>query len=549
MLDYVCNHLKVHDTSQFSGAPSRREQKLSYYNSPLPDAQGERVRVIMDAIVTIAQPYRRQVLAMTLATNNTEVRLCIAQNDTQVPLSVEKFLLKIWDQLREMSKHHANAMALAKRSWKPLADGSSPKAERGDKRLQELGRNLRREVYQHNYARFKQRVLKRQATFINFRQHFDDNWNPSQDFDIHFHPVLDAAALIVEFVANKQTLDTTSVDDLITKIEALRFLLKNLHDTINILGFDRTEGLQIRLQSDGVFRSWLSTRQDPNKPFPLSRYLYKMLLYEDSIQQLCRFAFSPRLVRTLFSNVTVARPQPQIVMRTSPTVEQLKAVVKSVFNETDFGRNVEPEDLEDPEDAEIVNDVFEKSIATIKLDTVEHSTEPKKNTKTSTHAEWTLLLYHFDQVRSNPSHLIPFSYVAVSKLSCLMCFKAFEGFRRAESEVPMAANRRLRLCLLGCHGKVYHPWTAATDTLNADYSAVVRRVLWQTLVGLYSRFLFEEKRRVRTMSDSTNNSANSQDLGDEGEDTGAVIAELQRKTEEARSKRQAAMVSSASGHP
>jgi len=263
ILDFLCNHLKIHDSSQYSGAPSS-EQKLSYYNSPLPDAQSERVRAIMDAMVTIAQPHPRQVLAMTLATSNTEARICLAQNDSQVPLSVETFLLRIWDRLREMSKHHANTMALANCSWKPLADGSSPKAERGDKRLQELGRTLRREVYQHNYARFKQRVTKRQATFMNFRQHFDENWNPSQRFDIDVHLVLDTTALVVELVANTQILDTASVDELITKVEALRLLLKNLDDTISMPGFDRTEGLQIRLQSDGVFRSWLSTQKDPN---------------------------------------------------------------------------------------------------------------------------------------------------------------------------------------------------------------------------------------------------------------------------------------------
>jgi len=266
-----------------------------------------------------------------------------------------------------------------------------------------------------------------------------------------------------------------------------------------------------------------------------------MLLYEDSIQQLFRVASSPRLAKTLFSNVTVARPQPRVVVRTSSTVAQLKSVAKSAFNETNFVRNIEPEDP----DPEIANDLFEKSIANIKLDTAEIPTHTIKNTKTSTHAEWTLLLHHLDQIRTNQSHIIPFSYVAASKLSCLMCFKAFEGFRRAEGEVPMAAHRRLRLCLRGCHGKVYYPWTAATENLKADYSTVLRHELWETLVDLYSRFLFEEKLRVRTVSDCTS-SANFQDLGDEGEDTDAVIAELQRRTAEARSRRQAAMGSSAS---
>jgi len=227
-------------------------------------------------------------------------------------------------------------------------------------------------------------------------------------------------------------------------------------------------------------------------------------------------------------------------MRTNPTIAQLKAVAKSAFDETDFVRNVE-----DSEDSEIANDMFEKSIASIKLDAVENPTQAQKDAKTSTHAELTLLLYHYDQVRTNPSHIIPFSYVAASKLSCLMCFKAFEGFRRAEGKVPMAAHRRLQLCLRGCHGKVYYPWTAATENLKADYSAVLRHELWETLVDLYSRFLFEEKLRVRTVSDCTS-SANFQDLGDEGEDTDAVIAELRRRTEEARSRRQAAMGSSAS---
>jgi len=271
-----------------------------------------------------------------------------------------------------------------------------------------------------------------------------------------------------------------------------------------------------------------------------------MLLYEDSIQQLCRFAYSPRLQKTLFSDLKVDRPSPISVERTSSSAEQLKAVAKSAFNETDYARNVETQVSESAMDNnEGYEDPFEKSIEMIKQGTAEHGAQKRKHP--STHAEWTLLLYHLDQVYVNPSHL-PFSYVAVSKLSCLMCFKAFEGFSNAEDELAIASNKRLRLCLKGCHGKIYYPWTAAATKNLSPYSTVVRRELWQTLVHLYSQFLFQQKRRIRTLSDSTNNSANSQDLGDEGDDVEDAMTEIERQNEEAIQQRHTEMRTSALDH-
>jgi len=265
MLDFLCNYLKIHDASQFAGVPARHEQHASYYNSPLPGGQAERVRVIMDAIVTLAQPSRRQVLAMTLATRKTEVHLCIAQNDTQVPPSVEQFLRRIWGQLQAISKQYAIAMALAKLPWKPLANDSSPKAVRGDKKLHELGRTLRREVYQHVYPRFKHRVMKRDAAFVSFWQYFNAKFNPNDGFDINFRKVLIVAASIVEFVATNRTLDTVSSDYLVTKIELLNRLLRKLLDPIDLMEFDRTMLLQVRLKTHNVFKDWKLLRRDPDK--------------------------------------------------------------------------------------------------------------------------------------------------------------------------------------------------------------------------------------------------------------------------------------------
>jgi hypothetical protein len=265
MLDFLCSHLKIHDTSQFTGMPARREQHSLYYNSPLPGGQAERIRVILDAIVALAQPCCRQVLAMTLATSKAEVRLCIAQNDTRVPPSVEQFLCRIWDQLQAISKQYASAMVLAKLPWKPLADGSSPKAVHGNKTLNELGRKLRREVYQHVYPRFMQRVMKRHAPFVSFRQYFNAKLDPNNGFDVDFGKVLCDAAGIVEFVVKEQTLDTTSSDDLVTKIEALNRRLKTIQDKVDIKEFDRTTLLQVRLNTHDVFLGWKSQRRDPDK--------------------------------------------------------------------------------------------------------------------------------------------------------------------------------------------------------------------------------------------------------------------------------------------
>jgi len=242
----------------------------------------------------------------------------------------------------------------------------------------------------------------------------------------------------------------------------------------------------------------------------------------------------------------VDRPSPLSVQRISPSAEELKAVAKSAFNDTDYAQNVEMEISESAmNDQEDFEDPFEKSIEMIKHRTAEHAAQKSKDP--STHAEWTLLLHHLDQVYEKPSP-IPFSYVAVSKLSCLMCFKAFEGFRIAERELGIAANKRLRLRLKGCHSKIYHPWTAATTKNFNLYSIVVRRELWQTLVHLYSQFLLQQKCRVRTLSDSTNNSTNSQDLGDEGEDVEDVMTKTDRQFEEVIKQRHAEIRASVTGH-
>jgi len=237
-----------------------------------------------------------------------------------------------------------------------------------------------------------------------------------------------------------------------------------------------------------------------------------MLLYEDSTQQLCRFAYLPHLQKTFFSGPKVDRPSPISVERISSAAEQLKAVAKSAFNESDYARNMETQVSESVMDNnEGYGDPFEKLIQMIKQGTAEHGAQKRKHP--SIHAKWTLVLYHLAQVNVNPSHL-PFSYVAVSKLSCLMCFKAFEGFSNAEDELAIASNKRLRLCLKGCNGKIYYPWIAVATKNLSPSSTVVRHELWQSLVHLYSQFLFQQKHCIRILSDSTNNSANSQDLGD-----------------------------------
>jgi hypothetical protein len=267
--------------------------------------------------------------------------------------------------------------------------------------------------------------------------------------------------------------------------------------------------------------------------FPLSRHLCKMVAYHSSIEQLCKFAHSPRLYMTLQSPLVVVRINPSQLPAVLFSEGDVRLVTKKAFDQTVFVQEWPDEPSSElteryMESMETVEKLFAKQKAHI-----HHTTAP--------HAEQTLLFNHIkEDIRSttveynnkNPV-IAPFSYVAVSKLSCLLCSTVFDAFRRCREN----DNGGLNLWVRGCHSKLYYPWQPPTIEFSESSelnhlipAALVREALWGTLVRIYSAWLAKRNDiRVRTFSDSTNQSGTEQNFGPNDDEEQEAFAEADRK--------------------
>jgi hypothetical protein len=154
---------------------------------PLPNTPKatDRLRILLDAICAVTVGGQKQVLAMTLACNGHETRLCLAQNSTQVPLSVSDFVSNLWTCLQELSRIQ---MVTTRR--KGLAsnqqdlNGDCPPAETQNQKLNHQLRRIRSMVYRHCYRQFHRRVTKREGQLQRFWIYFQrvrDRNDPIED--------------------------------------------------------------------------------------------------------------------------------------------------------------------------------------------------------------------------------------------------------------------------------------------------------------------------------------------------------------------------------
>ena len=147
------------------------------------------------------------------------------------------------------------------------------------------------------------------------------------------------------------------------------------------------------------------------------------------------------------------------------------------------------------------------------------------------HAELTLLFHHLKNADT-----APFSYVAVSKLWCLLCSNVFDACRQC----PDNDGGGLKLWVRGCHSELCYPWQPPTMGFpnHLILTTTVREALWETLVRIDSAWLTERNDiRVRTFSDSTNQSGAKQYLGPNDECFAEALDEEDRSYADYRAQR------------
>ena len=84
LLWFLNQVLGIHDSTRYISMSARRgfDHRIleQFENSPLPNTSktADGLRVLLDAICAVTVEGRKQVLAMTLAYNSRETRLCLA---------------------------------------------------------------------------------------------------------------------------------------------------------------------------------------------------------------------------------------------------------------------------------------------------------------------------------------------------------------------------------------------------------------------------------------------------------------------------------------
>jgi hypothetical protein len=217
-----------------------------------------------------------------------------------------------------------------------------------------------------------------------------------------------------------------------------------------------------------------------------------MVSYHSSVQELYKLAYSPHLYMTLQSPLVVLRIKPSQLPPRPISEGDVLLVTKKAFDQTAFVQEWPHEPSSE------LTDRYIESIADVKWFLAEQETSIRHTI--APHAEQTLLFYHIkEDIRSmtiehnnkNPV-IAPFSYVAVSKLSCLLCSTVFDAFRQCRDDDSGGLNLWVR----GCHWELHYPWQPPAMEFS-QYSAVnyltpavpIRAALWGILVRIYSAWL------------------------------------------------------------
>jgi len=143
---------------------------------------------------------------------------------------------------------------------------------------------------------------------------------------------------------------------------------------------------------------------------------------------------------TLQSELVIVRVEPCQLPAALISEGDVLLVAKKAFDQTAF-----VQEWPDEPSLELTERYIE-SIEDVKKFLAEQ--EARIRDTIAPHAEQTLLFHHI----KSPD-IAPFSYVAVSKLSCLLCSKVFDVYRQCRDNDSGGLN----LWVCGCHSKLYCP--------------------------------------------------------------------------------------------
>lgn len=161
-------------------------------------------------------------------------------------------------------------------------------------------------------------------------------------------------------------------------------------------------------------------------------------------------------------------------------------------------RNVVLGCLPPAEDGPDENEVS-AAIAVVENKLASYSTIAANNTITANvHAECTLLHHHLQSPRPTP-----FSYIGVSKLSCIACHLLFKSYEHHASLFG-----KMVFHTKGSHFKLYFPWVCLPSPGSIDFFPDVLDHMTVRVKYLIKRHL--NNKIAQEISDSTDASASSQ---------------------------------------
>jgi hypothetical protein len=262
LLWFLNKVLRIHDSTPF--IPSTRRGfddsvLRQSVNSPLPNTPeaADRLRVLLDAICAVTVEGRNQVLAMTLACNDRETRLCVAQNSTQLPPSTSDFLVELWTCLQELSKIQMTDQSQASNQPDPYVD--SPPVRTQNPKLSPHVRRIHSMVYRHCYRRFHRRVTKREGQLELFCDYFRRARDREDPLEGELNGVLHQAMTVREFtIKYPQVPEDIQLNALVTEVRVLnRRLTAFLGGHSAGLTKDSVATLELKLLRSHSFKSWL----------------------------------------------------------------------------------------------------------------------------------------------------------------------------------------------------------------------------------------------------------------------------------------------------
>lgn len=412
---------------------------------------------VLDALasLSVSRP-KSQVVSIGLQIDTNNITLTIAEND---PIAVEtiQYVGNTWRMLRELSQIYADERnGHPNTNWQHWA-GLSPPVPRFLSAADNLIAQLAAHVYTFTVEKFWRRLNRWWPKLRTFTNQF---------ITAKKHKLNREESLLRDSVlAFRMGLDTLGVGD---KCRSVRW-----SDVVRLMDTAAKNASELLADKYGL-ESWVHAMQST---FPLRRALEKVTSHHRYFTELVGFAHSPRLHR-FFSLVPTIATVPDcfddIPRHTLPDGEgSWHAIVTGICVDTPV----------------LIGEV----VAKLQKNLSGEDQDP------CVHSECALVAHY--EVNRGKGLKPPFSYMGVSKLSCMPCYLWLKAVSQQTGR-----NYYTR----GTHGKWCRGWRA--PNLGPDpaaWDAGETKILEGSMAGVLRERLREENHGVRNGSDSTDASGDT----------------------------------------